>query len=231
MRNEGIRRGQLQRVTAEAAEACQADGSRFALSWLLAAGLLLLATVLLGTGSIAWAELRRPAARSALDPARYEALLDVPRLPVERVSFGVGPFRQVPPAVLRIPRLQIEVAVNGGTDSDALFRGAGLLAGSARPGSTGHVGLAMHRDRHFRRLRELVPGDVIALDTVDSTRHYRVTRLTLSSATGASLLAADAGPVLTLVTSHPFDPSYRASPRFVVRAELVARPQATSVSP
>jgi LPXTG-site transpeptidase (sortase) family protein len=229
MRNEGARRGRLQRGTAIAAAAIEHGGSRFALSWLLAASLLL-ATVLLGTGSIAWAELRQPAALSALDPARYDALLDVPRGPVERVSFGVGPIRQVPTAVLRIPRLQIEVAVDGGTGAEALFRGAGVLAGSAPPGSSGHVGLALHRDRHLRRLRELAPGDVIALDTVDSTRHYRVTRLATSTAADAHLLGPEEG-VLTLVTTQPFVAARQSTPRFIVRAELMARRQATPMSP
>jgi LPXTG-site transpeptidase (sortase) family protein len=223
-----MRNGETRRALLQRAAPALADGPRFALSWLLAAGLLLLATVLLGTGSIAWAELRRPATGAPLDPARYDARLDVPRGPVARASFGVGPLREVPPAVLRIPRLQIEVAVHGGTDAQGRLRGAGLLAGSAAPGSSGHVGLALQLDRHFRRLRELVPGDMIALDTADRTRHYRVTQLTTTPAPDASLLRADGGAMLSLVTSHPDGQSRRGTPRFVVRAELVTPQQIAS---
>lgn len=192
------------------------------MTWLLAAALLLLVTLLLGAALIAWAELRQPPATAVLDPARYDVLLDVPRTrQVDPTQFGIGPRAQLPSAVLRIPRLQIEVAVNPGTSADVLFRGAGTIAGSTLPGGTGHVELALHRDRHFRRLEELAVGDSIALDTADSTRHYRVTRLSLDSAGTAPAFSADADPVLTLVTSHAFHPAGSATPRLIVRAELV----------
>jgi LPXTG-site transpeptidase (sortase) family protein len=192
------------------------------MTWLLAAALLLLVTLLFGTASVAWAELRRPDDRTVLDPARYDVLLDVPGAPsAEAVRFGVGPRSELPSAVLRIPRLQIEVAVHPGTSAEVLFRGAGTLAGSALPGDAGHVGLALHRDRHFRRLGELALGDSIALDTADRTHHYRVTRLWREPAAHALVFAGDADPVLTLVTSHPFHPAGRAAPRLMVRAELV----------
>ena len=215
-------------AVALASEPRTATGStRMAMTWLLAAALLLLATLLLGTASVAWAELQRQDDPALLDPARYDVVLDVPRaLDVERVRFGVGPRTALPSAVLRIPRLQIEVPVEPGTSADALFRGAGTIDGSALPGSAGHVALALHRDRHFRRLGELRVGDIIALDSADETRHYRVTRLAMDGAGNATLLARDAGSALTLVTSHPFHHPGRATPRFVVRAELVHPPRA-----
>src|SRR5690606_39208138 len=43
-------------------------------------------------------------------------------------------------AVLRIPGIELEVPVYHGTTEPVLRRGAGLIAGTAFPGSTGNVG-------------------------------------------------------------------------------------------
>src|SRR5580765_2100992 len=53
---------------------------------------------------------------------------------------------QLPMAVLDINRLRIRVPVFEGTDDLALNRGLGWIVGTARPGETGNIGIAGHRD-------------------------------------------------------------------------------------
>jgi hypothetical protein len=51
-----------------------------------------------------------------------------------------------PLAVLRVPRIGVEVAVLEGTDDFTLNRAVGHVANTARPGSDGNSAIAAHRD-------------------------------------------------------------------------------------
>src|SRR5215472_5007180 len=68
-------------------------------------------------------------------------------------------------AVLRIPKIQLEVPVLDGTDDLTLNRAVGLIAGTARPGEDGNIGIAGHRDGFFRGLKDIGIGDLIYLET------------------------------------------------------------------
>jgi len=81
---------------------------------------------------------------------------------------GVKAYKQAlaarigaPLAVLSIPRLRLDVPVFDGTDDLTLNRGAGRIAGTARPGERGNIGVAAHRDGFFRGLKDIRPGDRI----------------------------------------------------------------------
>ena len=71
-----------------------------------------------------------------------------------------------PLAVLRIPRIGLEVAVLQGTDDFTLNRAVGHIADTARPGTDGNSGIAGHRDGFFRGLKDIALGDTIRLDTL-----------------------------------------------------------------
>jgi sortase A len=124
-----------------------------------------------------------------------------------------------PAAVLHIARIDLEVPVHPGTDEEVLARGAGLIEGTARPGSEGNIGIAAHRDRQFRRLGELQVGDLIRLASPESDRDYRVTRLSIVSPSAVEVLDPTASPSLTLVTCYPFRFVGAAPQRYIVRAE------------
>ncbi len=123
-----------------------------------------------------------------------------------------------PVAVLRIPGIQMEVPVSPGTEEHVLQRGAGWIDGTAAPGSDGNVGIAAHRDSHFRGLKDLAVGDLIELDTLERTRSYRVTGLSVVEPTDVHVLAETGEAVLTLVTCFPFYFVGNAPQRFIVRA-------------
>ena len=71
-----------------------------------------------------------------------------------------------PLAVLRIPKIRLEVPVLPGTDDRTLDRAVGHIEGTAQPGTDGNSGIAGHRDGFFRGLKDIAPGDAIELDTL-----------------------------------------------------------------
>jgi sortase A len=127
---------------------------------------------------------------------------------------------QVPLAILRIPRIHLEVPVLGGTDEITLNRGVGQIAGTAAPGEKGNIGIAGHRDGFFRNLKDISRGDVIELQTTSSSTTYVVNRILITGADDASMLRSSDEQLLTLVTCYPFHFIGPAPRRFVVQASL-----------
>ena len=98
-----------------------------------------------------------------------------------------------PLAVLRIPKIRVEVPVFPGTDDRTLDRGVGHIEDTAHPGSEGNSGIAGHRDSFFRGLKDIAIGDTIELDTLDRDRGLS-RRARLDCRTGRRLGArSDAG--------------------------------------
>src|SRR5678816_2826519 len=115
-------------------------------------------------------------------------------------------MRPAPPplALLRIPRLGLEVPVLAGTDEWTLDRAVGHIEGTARPGQQGNVGIAGHRDGFFRVLKDIAEGDVVELALVAEVRRFRVGRVSIVGKTDTQVLAASRESRLTLVTCYPF---------------------------
>lgn len=125
-----------------------------------------------------------------------------------------------PEAVLRIPRLALEVPVFPGATDFNMTRGAGRLDGSPRFGEWGNVGLSSHRDGYFRKLKDVAVGDEIVVDTRTHSYHYVVATVIVTDPSDTAVLGTGEVPELTLVTCYPFYFQGRAPQRFVVRAEL-----------
>ena len=128
-----------------------------------------------------------------------------------------------PLAVLRVPKIRLEVAVLPGTDDRTLDRGVGHIEGTAPPGTDGNVGIAGHRDGFFRGLKDLVTGDLIELHTVQGTEAYRVERTWVVRPEDVSVLDPTSSRALTLVTCYPFYFVGSAPDRFILRAVRVER--------
>lgn len=127
-----------------------------------------------------------------------------------------------PLAVLRIPKIRVEVPVFPGTDDRTLDRGVGHIADTAHPGSDGNAGLAGHRDSFFRGLKDIAIGDTIELDTLDQTEVYLVERAWIVEPEDVSVLDPTPARALTLVTCYPFYFVGSAPQRFIVRAVLAS---------
>jgi sortase A len=125
---------------------------------------------------------------------------------------------QPPLALLRIASIGLEVPVLDGTDDFTLNRAVGRIAGTARPGELGNVGIAGHRDGFFRGLKDVRPGDPIELETLTGSQTYVVADIRIVSPDDVSVLEPANGPVLTLVTCYPFYFVGDAPQRYIVRA-------------
>ena len=114
-----------------------------------------------------------------------------------------------PLAVLRIPKIRLEVPVLRGTDDFTLNRAVGHIEDTALPGTDGNSGIAGHRDGFFRGLKDIGPEDVIELETLRGKEVYRVERTWVVGPEDVSVLdptptrVADAGHVLSVLPRRP----------------------------
>ena len=123
-------------------------------------------------------------------------------------------------ALLRIPKIRLEVPVLEGTDDVTLNRGVGLIEGTARPGGEGNIGIAGHRDGFFRALKDIHEGDRIELTTSTQTDTYTIDRIVIVSPDDVSVLAPRPHPSVTLVTCYPFYYVGSAPQRYIVQASM-----------
>lgn len=123
-----------------------------------------------------------------------------------------------PLAVLRIPKIRLEVPVLRGTDDFTLNRAVGHIDDTALPGTDGNSGIAGHRDGLFRGLKDIGPEDAIDLETLRGKEVYRVERTWVVDPEDVSVLDPTPARSLTLVTCYPFYYVGPAPQRYIVRA-------------
>ena len=128
-----------------------------------------------------------------------------------------------PLAVLRIPKIRLEVAVLPGTDDFTLNRAVGHIEDTALPGTDGNSGIAGHRDGFFRGLKDIEPLDAIELETLRGKELYHVERTWVVTPEDVSVLDATPKRSITLVTCYPFYHVGPAPQRYIVRAALAER--------
>ena len=128
----------------------------------------------------------------------------------------IGP----PLAILRVPKIHLEVPVLDGTDDLILNRGVGRIAGTARVGGSDNIGIAGHRDGFFRGLKDLAVGDTMDLVTPSSTETYLVDKIQIVDPKDVSVLRPAKTPSLTLVTCYPFYFIGSAPQRYIVHASI-----------
>jgi len=123
-------------------------------------------------------------------------------------------------ALLRIPKIHLQVPVLEGTDDLILNRGVGLIAGTARPGDGGNIGIAGHRDGFFRGLKDVGPGDRIELAEEGKTETFVIDNIAIVDPKDVSILARRERTSVTLVTCYPFYFIGSAPQRYIVQASL-----------
>jgi sortase A len=205
---------------------------------LVTAGAILLLVVIAAYAHRAMmvrAEMKRFKDAMALENRRRASASESPRFPVDldaatiphepagsSVAHGNGrtPYAGHAIAILRIPKLHLEVPVLDGTDAITLNRGVGRIRGTALPGQRGNIAIAGHRDGFFRGLKDIHAGDEIELLAAQRTDIYIVDRTVIVDPDDTSVLENGATPALTLVTCYPFHYIGNAPRRFVVEASL-----------
>ncbi|HEX2521401.1 MAG TPA: class D sortase [Terriglobia bacterium] len=137
-----------------------------------------------------------------------------PRLPAGKQRYPggavVGRFE--------VPRLQLSYVVLEGTQSRTLDKSIGHVEGTADIGESGNIGIAGHRNTHFRKLEWIRRGDEIKLSSKTAEFCYRVEWVRLFKPGDSEVLDPSHGPALTLVSCFPFEYVGAAPLRFVVRA-------------
>ena len=135
-------------------------------------------------------------------------------------AYKAALLRDTPPtlAILRIPRIKLEVPVYDGTTDAVLDLAAGRIEYTALPGTVGNVGIAAHRDGFFRVLKDIKEGDALVLDTPVATEQYRVEWIRITTPDDVSVIDPTPRPAVTLVGCYPFYHSGPAPQRFIVRA-------------
>jgi|GEM_PF-154737 sortase A len=123
-------------------------------------------------------------------------------------------------AVLRIPKIHLEAPLFEGTDVITLNHALGRIAGTARPGEPGNIGIAGHRDSFFRGLKDVSVGDTIELKTLQGTDTYIVDEIQIVKPQQVEVLQPKPVPSLTLVTCYPFYFLGSAPQRYIVTASL-----------
>jgi len=126
----------------------------------------------------------------------------------------------MPIALLRIPKIRLEVPVLEGTDDLTMDRAVGFIASTARPGEEGNIGISGHRDGFFRGLKDIREGDGIELVSARGTDTYTIDRIVVVKPTDVSVLAPRQRPSITLVTCYPFYIAGSAPKRYIVQASM-----------
>ena len=139
--------------------------------------------------------------------AKYEATLSTPVQALAR---------------LEIPDVALSVMVLEGTADTTLDRAVGHIEGTARPGESGNLGIAGHRDGYFRGLRHVEKGDQLMLTTLDGVARYEVVKIDVVDPARIDVLAPTKDATITLVTCYPFYHLGDAPWRYVVRARRVS---------
>lgn len=124
---------------------------------------------------------------------------------------------------IEIPRIDVRLAIHHGTDDAALASGAGHLKGTSLPvgGESTHCVISAHSGmptaRIFDDIRDLVPGDVFVIWTLDDPYAYKVLGSETVDPDDVSSFTVQQGRDLcTLVTCTPYGVN---SQRLLVHAE------------
>lgn len=176
----------------------------------------------------------RPAAPNAAPRATEEPrdLVDISQWAGNRAGARTELIALIdrPVAILSIPALKMEVPVFNDLGEVALTLGAGLIPGTADVDGSGNIGLASHRDGHFRHLKNVSSGDLLLLNTARGIRHYRVAEVRVVNPNDTWVLDQGDLSSITLVTCYPFHFVGSAPQRYVVSAwEVQTRPIAAQL--
>ena len=125
-------------------------------------------------------------------------------------------------AILEIPKIDVDMVVVEGTDTESLKKGPGHYSRTAYPWEdSGRVGIAGHRTTYgapFWSLNELREGDEIVLASEYGIFEYRVTGSRIIDPSDGSVLDPTRDPTLVLTTCNP---RFSAAERLVVFADRV----------
>ncbi len=119
--------------------------------------------------------------------------------PSEDINAAIG--------IMKIPKLDLKVAIGEGIDDKTLRYAVGHFEGTAMPGEKGNFAVAGHRSytysEYFNRLDELNVGDDIIVKTKKGEFTYKIYEKRVVEPTEVSVLDKTKDATITLVTCTP----------------------------
>jgi sortase A len=112
----------------------------------------------------------------------------------------------------------MSLVVLEGTDSATLDKSIAHVEETAMPGEYGNIGIAGHRNTHFKKMEWIRRGDELILKNAEDQYRYLVESIGLVTPDKVDVLDASLGPAITIVTCFPFEYVGNAPQRFIVRA-------------
>jgi sortase A len=172
-----------------------------------------------------------PGVGPVLAPETGEPTPD-PGVPVATLYIEQRPEKGDSFAIIRIPtieRLAEGWAVVEGVSRRNLRNGAGHMPHTSLPGQPGTAVISGHRTTYgapFHELDQLVPGDIIEVETAIGIHTYAVDQTVIVGPRELWVTEDREGAWLTLTTCHP---KFSSRQRLVVFAELVDGPNAPAI--
>ena len=106
---------------------------------------------------------------------------------------------------LIIPALEMELPIFQGTTENELKKGVGHFMESVLPGEKDNSVLSGHRETVFRKLGDLVVGDILVLRTSAGIFTYIVSSTRIVEKDDRTVIVPTDHAVLTLTTCYPFN--------------------------
>ncbi|MBI4889692.1 MAG: class D sortase [Acidobacteria bacterium] len=174
----------------------------------------LLAWPLFVTADSAYAQWAGQRQLAAAQPAPGETIVSPQSRPASRPSAPAGSLL----GEIDVPRLKLSYVLLEGTDQRTLDKSVGHVEGTSAIGDAGNIGIAGHRNTHFRKLEWIRRGDEIVLSSARGRFSYIVEWARLFRPDDLQVLHPEHGPAVTLITCYPFEYVGSAPLRFIVRA-------------
>jgi sortase A len=126
--------------------------------------------------------------------------------------------------IISIPKIDVNVALSEGIDTDILKYAVGHFTETPMPGEQGNSCFAGHRsytyNQYFNRLGELEVGDIIVVTTKDGEFEYEVYESKVVEPEEISVLDNTKGEEITLVTCTPIRV---ATHRLIVKGKMLIK--------
>jgi sortase A len=187
------------------------------------------ALLVAGLGVLGWVGWQYASGALARDRARaeWESLMAREAVVLANASLE-APLQQplrtgMPVARLLAPRIDLDEVVLHGVGNRELNGGPGHLPGTVLPGAVGNSVISAHRDRHFRRLGELSPGDTVVTETRYQRAYWVIVDRKIVHAREPALFQTE-DATLTLTTCWPLRLVGPAPDRLLLTARQISAP-------
>ena len=140
---------------------------------------------------------------------------------VAKVLYPVYPLEGDNIGSLTIPALKLELPIFQGTNDKELKKGVGHFMQSVLPGEKDNSVLSGHRETVFRKIGELVIGDLLIVETSAGTFTYEVSGTRIVDKDDKTVIVPTEDAVLTMSTCYPFNYFGPAPDRYIVSADLL----------